>query len=633
MKEAVFLEEQENLYKYNLNLLKQNYEYLYKKLIKINIDSNYNLKGKNAYPNLLYKEDKYYQMPFMDTLRPQFKEVNLQKGRMLLFLGFGLGYNYQYFNANLRNEDWLMHLIIVEKSLTAFYYAMHLYKMDNLILDKKVLLLVGLEEDDLYSEFKKVLNEKRRFYSMKAFDTFCEDGAYRIFDKYYKNCINKFKEAGEDIISSYGNSPDDSLVGVENMFLNKKIIANSPGIINLKDKFKNKPAVVVATGPSLNKNKELLRKIKDRAIIVSVDASLKILMDMGVKPNIITSLERVEEVVPLIDGFSKEELKEIYLAATPVVKPTVYNAYDGPKLMVYRNFAHFDWLENDKGTIPIKQSAGNMAFSVAAYMGCSPIILIGQDLAYAEDFKTHAEGMVYGEEDENHINEEKFLVKGNIKEEVYTNKWWYMFLKGYEADLREFGGICVNATEGGAFIRGTKVMTFNEAIEEYLDKKIDIDKVFRKNAVVEKKIANKYLKKWEKKERKLLKSLKEMKKLLNDEFNKSTELVKKYENMDRLELNNNINALRNNVIYFEKQRKSFANIDNEVFNKIVMHVIQSYWIMYEMSFIGAFNDSNEEVDGLLNLINKYNKFFMVHKNMLEEIYDRIKKSIEESKEA
>ncbi len=37
-----------------------------------------------------------------------------------------------------------------------------------------------------------------------------------------------------------------------------------------------------------------------------------------------------------------------------------------------------------------------MAFKTLEYLGCDPIILIGQDLAFGEDETTHADGYTYG---------------------------------------------------------------------------------------------------------------------------------------------------------------------------------------------------------------------------------------------
>jgi len=188
---------------------------------------------------------------------------------------------------------------------------------------------------------------------------------------------------------------------------------------------------------------------------------------MGLKPHLVTSLERVAETVKLLEGYNREEVGDVYLAACPVVRNEVYQAYSGPRIIVYRDFDHFKWLGIDRGILKIQLSAGNMAFKVAEALGCDPIILIGQDLAFSRDGRTHATGSVYGENQQLPL-EEMFEVMGNDGESIMTNQTWYSFLRAYEMDLLNYSGTCINATEGGAYITGTSIMPFEEAINKHI---------------------------------------------------------------------------------------------------------------------------------------------------------------------
>jgi hypothetical protein len=126
-----------------------------------------------------------------------------------------------------------------------------------------------------------------------------------------------------------------------------------------------------------------------------------------------------------------------------------------------------------------------MAFKVAAALGCNPIILIGQDLAYSRDGKTHAKDNTYGEKEPRLTSEEfkinMFEVMGNDGLPIMTNEDWHDFRKGYELDLKEYEGICINATEGGAYIEGTEIMTFAKAIEGYVQDYIFPLKIVRES--------------------------------------------------------------------------------------------------------------------------------------------------------
>ena len=102
---------------------------------------------------------------------------------------------------------------------------------------------------------------------------------------------------------------------------------------------------------------------------------------------------------------------------------------------------------------------------------------MGQDLAYTKD-KTHVEGS-YKKEDTSHLLKSTFPVEGNYEEKVETSgdlllfiDWYKTFIDGARKrrpDLR-----VINATEGGAKIEGTEVMTLKEAIREVCTKEYNV---------------------------------------------------------------------------------------------------------------------------------------------------------------
>jgi hypothetical protein len=153
------------------------------------------------------------------------------------------------------------------------------------------------------------------------------------------------------------------------------------------------------------------------------------------KPHIITTLEREIEIVQLFEGVQPEDVQDVYLAACPVVYNQVYQTYPGPNIIVYRQFDHFKWLGIDRGMLQIRSSAGNMAFKVAEYLGCNPIILIGQDLALARDGRTNADGAILGSIQDSYLRERRYTVKGNDGQPIETTYSLKIFLESYEVDV------------------------------------------------------------------------------------------------------------------------------------------------------------------------------------------------------
>lgn len=77
------------------------------------------------------------------------------------------------------------------------------------------------------------------------------------------------------------------------------------------------------------------------------------------------------------------------------------------------------------------------------------------------------------------------MVPGNIEKEVPTRDDFKMYLEWYNQyikDCKEYRKQfkVINATEGGAKIDGTEVMTLKDAIDRECKKKIDIQECFEK---------------------------------------------------------------------------------------------------------------------------------------------------------
>ena len=241
---------------------------------------------------------------------------------------------------------------------------------------------------------------------------------------------------------------------------------DNPGVSSLKGLFTGSPAVVVATGPSLNKNLHLLHSVKERAVILSADASLAILHKHGIQPHFVVVSERT----PGIENFFKNTsgLEETVLATVSFAHPTTLQAYNGPKIFMHRPYSFFDVMGLQEDALVIGSHTASASFQLAVHMGCEPIILIGQDLAFGPSGLTHAEGCVFGEDQKFYDTGEDFLeVAGNLGETVRTNEQWYLFIKEYERLIADYGKTVINATEGGAKIEGTKIAPLNETVNEY----------------------------------------------------------------------------------------------------------------------------------------------------------------------
>jgi len=458
-----------NIYKNNYDALMKRYPDVALLLSMVEIKNYKLVQSEGCAPNVIVNGQFYYNGNIGQHCEESFNGLDLDNVKIPIFCGFGLGYEVMYWMQQKSKENLTQAIMIFECDPEMFQCAMNASDIRTIIENKNIHLFINVHMNVLYPTLRKHFEDNIQELMMcGATQPVFLYASMMMHKDYYIKALQTYFEAAYHGIQNFGNDPGDSLIGVENMLDNVREIVQNPGINLLYDKFKDKPAVIVATGPSLKKNMHLLHGLEDKALIISCDASFKLLMANGIKPHMVASLEREHAVQEFFENFDPNDVKDVYMTTCPVLYNHVYEAYNGPKIIVYRNFDHFKWLEIDRGILNIKLSSANMAFKIAEALGCSPIVLIGQDLAYGENGETHATKVPFSAEGEG-----IFEVKGNVSDRVKTNSGWYGFLKAFEVDIANHKGRVINCTEGGAYIPGTTVAPFADTIEAYITDSIN----------------------------------------------------------------------------------------------------------------------------------------------------------------
>lgn len=549
---------------------------------------------------------------------------NIRLANLAVFLGFGAGYQAHEYMKRYPFAN----ILIVEKDPELLNTVFSNLLVTDLLASPQVTILGGADPVTLYSSIFDFFNTASNMSYLKSLNIIDIPQALQAEQGYYVSIIRTAKEAISNVLTLYGNDPNDSLLGIKFTLRNISTIIDSPGIKDLEGVFKGKPGVVVATGPSLNKNIALLENIYDRAVIVGADASVKVIKKYGLKPaHMVTSLERVISTSRLFEGLTEEDTKDSFLSACPVVVPETYANFPGEKIIVYRNFATFKWLDIPKGILDIGPSSANMAFKILEFLGCDPIILIGQDLAYGDDNSSHAEGFHYGSTFETKNRPDALEVEGNYKDKVYTSIYWRMFLKHYERDISTYKGTVINATEGGAKIHGTKIMSFAEAIEKYIpDTSIKPIESIRKNL----KYTSVKTKRNE--VRTVLDKLNHALDFCNRVAKESSEAVEMCNDYGKIlstagQTPDEATIEKLDAILAEVVKKQVI-FNEQDFYLILMHYVQSFYINACMD-LNALRFANPPSLALnVNLIIKIQELFSVMGGLVEKIVEEFKVSIE-----
>lgn len=180
---------------------------------------------------------------------------------------------------------------------------------------------------------------------------------------------------------------------ISDVLENLELLQHAPFFLGLAEKYKNVPAFIVGAGPSLGKNGDLLAEAAKKGIVFAVNSSALALAKRNVTPQVVACMESID----LSHLLSKVPyLNDVVRAFSLTAHPQTLRTGQGPLLPVFEGLPQFTpmmGLAKQSG-LAVCGSVSTLAFSLAQRLGCSPIVLVGQDLAYTNG-ETYAAGTPY----------------------------------------------------------------------------------------------------------------------------------------------------------------------------------------------------------------------------------------------
>ena len=288
----------------------------------------------------------------------------------------------------------------------------------------------------------------------------------------------------------------------------KQGLANVPAIASLPSfaasgKLAGVPMVIVAPGPSLAKNVHLLRELQDRAVIATFSHTLRALKAAGVRPHLVIAAD-MEDLRYHFEDVDLSQVEALALAYT--VHPDLYDLPAKRTFSFSSNRADA-WLSallSDDVHVDNGGSVAHMASSMGVALGCTPIVLVGQDLSfpggrvYCDDnvdgqttaaLSEDGESMVIGGWSQGYANMQSVegasrsaaqrvvRVPANGGGEVITSTVFAMFRQWFIEQAMRLQGSptkLLNCTEGGAHIDGMEHLPLREAIDRFMTAPVDV---------------------------------------------------------------------------------------------------------------------------------------------------------------
>ncbi|ELD8019973.1 motility associated factor glycosyltransferase family protein [Campylobacter coli] len=437
---------------------------------------------------------------------------------VLYFYGFGNGILYK---ALLQNKNH-QHIVVFEKDIEIIWIMFHILDFSHELQNSRLMVLNTnkLEIQD-YNELcsSKPFFQFSRIYFLELMSHY-----YERFHEDILGLNKKLAENFKNSIVSHGNDPLDALQGIEQFVYNLPQMITHPSYKELLSKRKgiSDTAIIVSTGPSLTKQLPLLKKYANKATIFCADSSYPILAKHGIKPDYVCMLERTEITAEFFNNDFGEFDKDIVFVCSGVVHPKAIEYLKGrnrkyliiPRYLyfpIYIKLKYFDFLYNTP-------SVAHMSYFLSVLLNHKNIILIGQDLAYAENGNSHPDDYQNSANYESQMYEHILTEAYGGKKEIKTHEVWIFFKQILEAMIIKYHITTYNCTEGGARIEGTIEKPFLWACENLLDK--DLNKPFEKLEPLSLNKQNEFLLKAYYKVCKSIKHCRDFSKILSNDFEK-----------------------------------------------------------------------------------------------------------------
>ena len=283
---------------------------------------------------------------------------------------------------------------------------------------------------------------------------------------------------------------------------NVHTLTEHPLAIGMGETLRGKPAFIIGAGPSLDKNAKLIDECAKKGVVICVEVAARALVKHQQRPpHMVVSLEGQNLASELeIATEGGQTIRVISLCA----HPTSLAAGQGELMPFFEVLPAFRQLGELTGApgLTVGGSVSTVAFSLALQLGCNPITLVGQDMAFSNG-KTHAGGTLFEDARVEASKETGMLRFSNLEVSVKmrekshlgpppsadalfeaeawggsgtvpTNSTFNSYRLWFEigADTVHQSGLgfrLVNATEGGARIHGFEEMTLRQLLDTLPD--------------------------------------------------------------------------------------------------------------------------------------------------------------------
>lgn len=473
-----------NFFSKNFQLLKYKDRELYNRLRKVPEASYVSFvlsKSGKPVAQVLGKDGKrYFLHSAYDPLAEAEEiasKVNWVGVSHVVVLGLGCGYQLL---PILKRVSEKVKVYAVEPDISLFKRVLEVIDWGEILSFPNLNLVIGLSPSSAVEVIMRNLNPSE----LKAIEFFKHPVYYRLLFSYFSELEKGLSESIRISLVNLITALQFSFRDQKNTLLNLMYLISGSPVKNLFGAFSGKPAVVICAGPSLDKNVDYLSEVGDRALLIAVDTALRPLIFRNIHPHIVVAGDPQEANFDHFRIIDPEETRNMFLVADLRISPLIFNFWQGGIFICDFGSEIMRWFTSfvgEIGRLTVWGSVSTVAISLAYELGCNPIILIGQDLAYT-GLKRYASYTWVDETAYNLVEPEN---EGLIRDrDVWDREvWTARNLVAYRDWLVQFfkktKNVFVNSTEGG-ILKEVRVMNFVDVANKALKDSFDVLSIIKR---------------------------------------------------------------------------------------------------------------------------------------------------------
>lgn len=480
----------QDLFKKNMALLKKNHHLVWEILTRSSPEPEGEIfLAPNGKPNLWVHNNEGNKIclhisdnpegevaQFLDMVAENFNGV-------VTVTGMGLGYTPLALSEKRPN---LRHLAVFEPSTGIFFQALHALDLTPLLTDTRVILGVGpnLNLHTIMSPATKALQLEsiQNLRHLPAF-SFNPDAYNKIHQEIQDHC-SSFNIEGNTL----GHMGKDFL---QNRLRHLNSIHHDRLLAELTGKGTGIPAILVAAGPSLDKNVHLLKEAKGKALILAADSALPALIANGTMPDLVGTIDPLELIFEKVAGVTPQ-VHDISLLCMSWASSKMVKSFPAEQIFWCFGAKPIEaWMATLLDSTVLTAGAGSVAhlnFLAATIMGCSPIIFVGQDLAFSPTHSHSSYSVLQTKDLSNAMQEgnpDTIWLDGIAGGKVPSNRGFLRHKNHFETMIKKQNGHYINATEGGARIEGTEAMPLRLVLNRYCSTSVAAQEILAAPAEIE----------------------------------------------------------------------------------------------------------------------------------------------------